>query len=594
MTVVQRQRSLPFEGNAPNTLTVDQATQFARSLAEASPTKLREAVAQTFCHAVVDAYWTRTHRRRGRELRPAPTELRALRPDAIDAANALGVEAARLSIEEGSYVIGATYAAMLPPETRAKGGVFYTPAPIVRRLLNTVESEIDWSCARVLDPACGGGAFVAPVAARMIHALKGVNRRVAVRNIAARLHGQEIDPFAAWMSQVFWEATAHELLNGAGSDVPEIVDVCDSLALPRPDEFDLVIGNPPYGRISLSPEARETYRRSLFGHANMYALFLDLALRKARPGGLVAYVTPTSFLSGEYYKRLRGLLTREAPPSSFDFISERSGVFDDVLQETMLTVFRRGAALRPATVSFLEVGADSLRDQPAGEATLPGDPETPWVLPRSPAFVKTAKRLRALPDRLASWGYGVSTGPLVWNRHKPQLREAPTKKTIPLVWAECVTPDGTFSFRAERRNHAPYFEPGADDEWLVVRRGCVLLQRTTSKEQPRRLIAAELPAEFLAKHGAITVENHLNMVVPIVPEPMVSTRALAAFLNSRAADRAFRCISGSVAVSAYELEAMPLPAPGAMAALSDLLARPHSRADVERLCTTMFGCEDET
>ena len=27
--------------------------------------------------------------------------------------------------------------------------------------------------------------------------------------------------------------------------------------------------------------------------------------------------------------------------------------------------------------------------------------------------------------RLASYGYGVSTGPLVWNRHKPQFRTQP-------------------------------------------------------------------------------------------------------------------------------------------------------------------------
>ena len=31
------------------------------------------------------------------------------------------------------------------------------------------------------------------------------------------------------------------------------------------------------------------------------------------------------------------------------------------------------------------------------------------------------------------------------------------------------------------------------DEWLLLDRSCVLLQRTTAKEQARRLIAAELP-----------------------------------------------------------------------------------------------------
>ena len=57
------------------------------------------------------------------------------------------------------------------------------------------------------------------------------------------------------------------------------------------------------------------------------------------------------------------------------------------------------------------------------------------------------------------------------------------------------------------------------------------------------------------------MENHLNMVRPMVEKPAVSLRVIAAFLNSEVVDAAFRCISGSVAVSATELEALPLPSP---------------------------------
>ena len=41
---------------------------------------------------------------------------------------------------------------------------------------------------------------------------------------------------------------------------------------------------------------RRRYRRSLYGHANQYGVFTDLALRWTVPGGVIAYVTPTSFL----------------------------------------------------------------------------------------------------------------------------------------------------------------------------------------------------------------------------------------------------------------------------------------------------------
>ena len=186
----------------------------------------------------------------------------------------------------------------------------------------------------------------------------------------------------------------------------------------------------------------------------------------------------------------------------------------------------------------------------------------------------------------------MSTGPLVWNRHKSQLATQLKEGAIPLIWAESVGADGTFAFRASRRNHSPYFVPGAEDAWLLVKQPCVLLQRTTSKEQSRRLICAELPASFLAKHGAVTVENHLNMLVAIGPRPPVSPATLAAFFNSAAADRSFRCLSGSVAVSAYELEAMPLPSADATNELSRALARNASRDKVEQICEALYSSAD--
>ena len=210
-----------------------------------------------------------------------------------------------------------------------------------------------------------------------------------------------------------------------------------------------------------------------------------------------------------------------------------------------------------------------------GSFKLPSEPAAPWIIPRQRGQVPLVEAAQRQTTRLLDLGYRVSTGPLVWNRHKDQLRSEPGARRYPLVWAESVTADGRFAFRAEKRNHEPYFEVRPEkDDWLIVRSPCVLLQRTTSKEQRRRLIAAELPASFLDQHGAAVVENHLNMIYPaegpLIPTP-VSPRVVAALLNSRVIDDLFRCISGSVAVSAFELEALPLPSPEALGRLEELL-----------------------
>jgi adenine-specific DNA-methyltransferase len=313
-------------------------------------------------------------------------------------------------------------------------------------------------------------------------------------------------------------------------------------------------------------------------------------MRWTRPAGVIAYVTPTSFLAGEYFKGLRSLLAAEAPPLAVDFIDARRGVFEDVLQEALLATYCKGGRVREAAVHYLAVSSDtSARITHAGHFMVPFEPAAPWLAPRVPDHQNLVDRLACMPHRLSDWGYRVSTGPLVWNRFKGQLRRRPTRDTFPLVWAEAITADGRFIYRAEKRNHEPYFHVEDGDEWLMVSVPCVLVQRTTAKEQARRLIAAELPARFIQQYGAVVVENHLNMVRPIdAQRPLVNTSALATVLNSSIADEAFRCISGSVAVSAFELEALPLPPPENMAAIEALIRRGAKPTTIEARIRALY------
>ena len=495
---------------------------------------------------------------------------------------------------DAGYMIGVLYTGMMPGQFRAALGAYYTPPALCERLLDmATEAGVDWRTARVLDPACGGGAFLSPVARRMAKSMEDCSATITLKTIQRRLHGFELDPFAAWMSQVFLDVTLSDLCRAAGTRLQSVVQNCDSLVqTPEADGVDLVIGNPPYGRVTLSPALREEYRRSLFGHANLYGVFTDLALRFTRPGGVIAYVTPTSFLAGEYFKALRGLLAREAPPASIDFIEERKGVFADVLQETLLAAYCRSGDPGAGEVHFISPGPDgAIETTAAGTFSLPEQPDQPWLMPRTEAQSALVRQVEGLPYRLADYGYTVSTGPLVWNRHKPSLRDRPGKGRYPLVWAESVRSDGVFEFRAEKRNHKPYFEPQEKEYWVLTDFPCVLLQRTTAKEQCRRLIAAELPASFIEAHGWVVVENHLNMLKPLNGAPKVAPAALAALLNSDVVDQVFRCINGSVAVSAYELEALPLPSPDDMEAIERLVKRHAKRETLERTVDRLYSNE---
>jgi len=299
---------------------------------------------------------------------------------------------------------------------------------------------------------------------------------------------------------------------------------------------------------------------------------------------VIAYLTPTSFLGGQYFKALREILTDETTPIAFDFIADREGVFDDVLQEAILTAYHVARSKKAASVSLIvPQGIEQVSIEPIGKVMVPTD-GSPWIIPRAAQNASYVQTLAKMPTRLSDFGYRVSTGQLVWNRHKSQLRQVKVNGELPIIWAESVTPTG-FGLSAERRNHAPYIELH-NQPHLITRKECVLLQRTTAKEQDRRLLSAVMPQAFIDQAGGVVVENHLNIIYghdcKVLPE------TISIILNSEAVDRAFRCISGSVAVSAYELEALPLPSVEQAKAIESMLQRGASNSDMEAKIASFY------
>jgi adenine-specific DNA-methyltransferase len=83
----------------------------------------------------------------------------------------------------------------------------------------------------------------------------------------------------------------------------------------------------------------------------------------------------------------------------------------------------------------------------------------------------------------------------------------------------------------------------------------------------------------------VAIENHLNMILPRSSRPAVPMTTLAAFLTTDTADRVLRCMNASVAVSATELESLPLPAPDDLVAA---MASENPESAVRRL----YGIND--
>jgi predicted RNA methylase len=164
------------------------------------------------------------------------------------------------------------YERAVPAELRTRQGLFYTPdavADIVASgalaLWRSAHEGEPFEGLTVLDPSCGAGALLAAAS----RALEPSN---------SRLVGRDIDRAAICL--------ARERL---GSDT----DLQVGDALDDGPTGDIVLTNPPYGKDPVSEDL------------DRFVTFWRAALRRVRPGGVLAVLAPTAWQTGVRYASAR-------------------------------------------------------------------------------------------------------------------------------------------------------------------------------------------------------------------------------------------------------------------------------------------------
>jgi adenine-specific DNA-methyltransferase len=492
-------------------------------------------------------------------VEPALLDATALREDLLD-----------VSAEE----LADAYVVALDDAVRTSDGRHYTPAPLAqalyRQAIESLGGELE---GLVWDPASGAGMLLLPALRAWLGQQTAPEPELILASVGSAIGGRDLDAAAVWLGNI---VLAAELLP-VWAKVPAarrrrlaaLLEVGDGLDAP-PAPVQISILNPPYGRVRLTPADRERFSHVLYGHANRYGLFMATAAAHLAPGGVMSALVPAGWLGGSYFQRLRSYLADTAPLTRLTYVTDRSGVFSTgVLQETVLATFRHGQAAGSAACERMTINGTVTRS-PIGTGRLPQSGDRPWLLPRQPADRSLIEAAQGMPHRLADHHWAVSTGPLVWNRHKPQLSAKPQDRSVKIIWAADL--DGGELHQDPARDHQRYLQLRERDERvLVLDRSAVLVQRTTAPEQPRRLLAAVLDTESLARWGGrVSVENHVNVLTAQRNDSVLTPRVLTALLDSEALDRLYRCLTGSVAVSAYELSALPLPGPETLRTWAEL------------------------
>ena len=260
----------------------------------------------------------------------------------------------------GVDVPGDVYQWTLTQARRKRHGIFYTPEPLARSLVEQAFDELgDEPPRKILDPSCGSGRF-------LLAAFRLLRERFDLdgEDILGRLYGIERDPFAAALARLALVEEAgvpHENASGIS------ITVGDALLLQEPtckqpplgfeaaDEgewdrsaADLVVGNPPYGARLLARQitrCKQHYDLAQ-GKFDIVSLFVELAGDALEADGVLTYVMPHSFTrSGGYAATRDWLLTHGTIRSLVNVGRE----FPEIELDTCALVWRKGEREAKAT-----------------------------------------------------------------------------------------------------------------------------------------------------------------------------------------------------------------------------------------------------
>ena len=322
------------------------------------------------------------------------------------------------------------------------------------------------------------------------------------------------------------------------------------------EEFDLVIGNPPYKKISSDSAEARNMMEICYGAPNLYFLFMAMSVQKLKQDAQLVYIIPRSWTSGAYFKKFREWLFSRAVIERIHLFGSRDKVFEgeDVLQETMIIKIRK-TRKQPDVVqmTFSETSDFSLVTSiNVSYDTVVGRNSFVYLVTNE-REIECLDALSTLHNTLVSDGLRMKTGLIVDFRTRDVLRnDAEEPNTYPLLYSQHIK-YGKVVWPVGKENeyictdHLSYLQENAN---------YVLVKRFTAKEERRRLQCGIYLKKEHPNYKFISTQNKVNYIYCQEEDEALGVYCL---LNSSIYDLYYRILNGSTQVNSTEINCMPVP-----------------------------------
>ena len=477
----------------------------------------------------------------------------------------------------------AAYIQAMPKDKRKQYGQFFTgrqSAAFMAELFTIPESA---DTLRLLDPGAGSGILGAALVSRLLTV-----------------------PHIAQIELTCWENDKNILpllksnldflqKNAGGKLICRIVEENyitrqGGLFGVQGEEYDLVIGNPPYKKIGKDALEARMLPHVCHGAPNLYFLFAAMSLANLREGGELVYIMPRSWTSGAYFKKFRQYFLSVGKLKQVHIFSDRNNLFDSdsVLQETIIVhVQKTTEKQRYITISSSLDSHDFSRISrlEVNSETVVSGKEKYVCLATDEREINTLNILRAFTHTLPDLGLRMKTGLVVDFRCRKLLREKNELGAVPLFCPWHIQ-DGRIIFPV-----------GKKQEYIVTSRSGLLqgnknylfIKRFTSKEERRRLQCGVYLSEGFAQYQYISTENKVSFIDSDQHDGMSAemVHGLYVLFNSTAYDTYYRILNGSTQVNATEINAMPVPSLSLISRMGKTLMNMQSFS--EETCDLIFN-----
>jgi adenine-specific DNA-methyltransferase len=448
----------------------------------------------------------------------------------------------------------------------AELGQFFTPTPIARLMASMFDMGSHIEELRVLDPGAGLGALTAAFVERVCLENYRPTRIVMTgfevdRRLLKPLNDTHLQ------CKAICENVGIEFVSEImGEDFIDYAVGCVSdtlFAQAPPKRFNFAILNPPYRKINSDSHYRKLLSHIGIETTNLYSAFLQLTVNLLDPNGQTVAIVPRSFCNGTYFRPFRLELLRQLCLKQIHVYESRNQAFkeDSVLQENIILFAKKERQGETVIISSSTDPDDTMLTSqvvPFETIVNPTDPHAFIHIVTSGVGENIVRDFSRLQTTLADLGLAVSTGPVVDFRTKENLRDKPGSGTVPLIYPTHLE-NRRVRWPKDGKKPNGILHNSETKPLLILNATYVLVKRFTSKEEPKRVVAAVLSPEDIDTHW-IGLENHLNYYhCGGHGVDSVLAIGLALFLNSTAVDSYFRQFNGHTQINANDLRNLRYP-----------------------------------